>query len=550
MFIRKTLTLLYIFISFCGFSQNHQSAILNINLLNEFSHGVNLTENILVADQKMAFSEYTSFPMPAPLTDADPFLTIAIKHALEAAKAERIFIGLSNNENAVEKWIEAKADHHSNHENHQTVSELIFIEKGYQYLTLHIIFKEKIAYENIEVHFFNPDKTPEINKNLPIENQSEACPCPQPTFQNRLGWCPAGNCPPHPNPTSTNPTHLIIHHSAGTNISSDWAAIVRSIWNFHVNTNGWSDIGYNWLVDPNGVLYEGRGDNILGAHFCGTNGGTVGVCVMGDFTNVAPTSAATGKLEDLFAWKACDINADPLAQSFHGGSQQQLYNVSGHRDGCATSCPGDMFYPMLPTIRQNIKTKIDNCQSSTVLAAPTNLDGSALSATEITLNWVDNSPDEDAFIIERSASFNTNYAVVGSVGADVTTYNDNGLTPNTGYFYKIRAANAVDTSDYSNEKFIPTPQTSNTQNMGKNVSIQVFPNPVQDIVNIEIESEYTGDLNIEILDISGKQVLFKQQFTKSSMSFHTALQVNALSKGVYILKIMQGDESWLRKLVK
>jgi hypothetical protein len=363
MYIRNVSIIILIGFSLVGFTQNHQSAILNIDLQNEFSHGVNLTEDVLVGDQKPAFSEYISFPMSAPLTNADPFLTIAIKHSLEAAKAERIFIGLSNDENIVERWIEAKADHHSSHENHQTISELIFLEKGYQYLTLHIIFKEKLDYEKVEVHFFNPDNTPEIPKNEPIKHQSESCPCPQPTYHNRLEWCPAGNCPPNSNPTSTNPTHLIIHHSAGTNISSDWAGVVRSIWNYHVNTNGWADIGYNWLVDPNGVLYEGRGDNIQGAHFCGTNAGTVGVCVMGDFTNVAPTSAATGKLEDLFAWKACDINADPLTTSFHNSSQQTLHHISGHRDGCSTACPGDMFYPMIPTLRQNIKDKIDSCQT-------------------------------------------------------------------------------------------------------------------------------------------------------------------------------------------
>ncbi len=130
-------------------------------------------------------------------------------------------------------------------------------------------------------------------------------------------------------------------------------------WDFHVNTNGWADIGYNWLIDPNGLVYEGRGDNVLGAHFCGTNSRTMGVCVIGDFTNVVPTQAALDQLRNLLAWKACNINADPLSTLLHTGSGLTLNRISGHRDGvCSTACPGNMLYPLLPNIRQNVANHI------------------------------------------------------------------------------------------------------------------------------------------------------------------------------------------------
>ncbi|MBK8668457.1 MAG: N-acetylmuramoyl-L-alanine amidase [Saprospiraceae bacterium] len=70
--------------------------------------------------------------------------------------------------------------------------------------------------------------------------------------------------------------------------------MVASIFDFHVNTNGWQDIGYNWLIDPNGVLYEGRGggENVRGAHMCGYNNNTLGVCVMGNFVSLIPSDTA------------------------------------------------------------------------------------------------------------------------------------------------------------------------------------------------------------------------------------------------------------------
>src|SRR5437016_1926200 len=81
---------------------------------------------------------------------------------------------------------------------------------------------------------------------------------------------------------------------AGGNAATDWAAVVRSIWVLHVQGNGWNDIGYNYLIDPNGVLYEGRGggDGVMGAHFSCVNSGTMGVALLGTFSVVPAPAAA------------------------------------------------------------------------------------------------------------------------------------------------------------------------------------------------------------------------------------------------------------------
>jgi hypothetical protein len=188
------------------------------------------------------------------------------------------------------------------------------------------------------------------------------CSVPLPKYVDRVSWnCPSGAAYTTPPASYTQVTHLIIHHSAGVNTSTNWGQVVLSIWNYHVNSNKWSDIAYNWLVDPNGVVYEGRGggDNVLGAHFCGYNAGTMGVCMLGNFQQVEVSQKAFDNLLKVLTWKACARNLDPNQIAFHPSSGLQLYRVSGHRDGCSTECPGDNLYKLLPQIRSRISSVLN-----------------------------------------------------------------------------------------------------------------------------------------------------------------------------------------------
>jgi ELWxxDGT repeat protein len=195
----------------------------------------------------------------------------------------------------------------------------------------------------------------------------------RPAMLSRTEWgCPDGeNSASNPNPSYTDVTHLIVHHTATSNAAQDWAAEVRAIWSYHVQTRGWADIGYNFLVDPNGTVYVGRagGDNVLGAHFTCQNGGTQGISLLGNFTDVAPTRAALNGLEGLLAWLASREGLDPAAMTWHEGTQLDLGTISGHRDGnssttgcTVTACPGDTFYPMLPEVRVNVEALIAEAQ--------------------------------------------------------------------------------------------------------------------------------------------------------------------------------------------
>ena len=260
----------------------------------------------------------------------------------------------------VGKWREWQIVKRDDHNREKGITELNIGDAQYRFFELQFDTRSAQTQSAI-LHFFHPGET--VATSPATENTTAsllACPCPQPTIQNRTQWCPGDDCPVQASPVFTEVTHLIVHHSAGTNSATDWAAIVRAIWDLHVNGNNWDDIGYNYLVDPNGVLYEGRGNDIRGAHFCGTNTGTMGVCVMGNFTSIEPTTEAITALEQLLAWKACDIDANPLESSFHASSGRDLMHISGHRDGCSTACPGDSFYPLFPTLRESVNDLIIN----------------------------------------------------------------------------------------------------------------------------------------------------------------------------------------------
>jgi hypothetical protein len=301
--------------------------------------------------------------LPIRLDEVSPFLAWSVEwEGSEALSLEIRFYEAGRRG----EWLPLTPDPHAERQVPRFISQLGFAPASSTHFDIRISPQGAAAeLVNARVHFYNPGDTPKAPAD---ENEASVltCPCPVPDYLDRLGWCPSGNCPTDPTPVPTSVTHLIVHHSAGPNSSSDWAAVVRSIWDYHVNSNGWDDIGYNWLIDPNGVLYEGRGNDLLGAHFCGTNGATMGVCMMGTYTSVPPSNASLQTLTQLLGWKACDRDIDPEDFSFHNGSGLNLFNISGHRDGCATACPGDSLYARLPVLRTDVRDYIDSCVPSSI----------------------------------------------------------------------------------------------------------------------------------------------------------------------------------------
>lgn len=175
--------------------------------------------------------------------------------------------------------------------------------------------------------------------------------------------------------TATTVKHCVIHHAASSNANTDYTAVVRNIYLLHTQSNGWDDIGYNYLIAPNGDVYDGREDqniadedNIQGAHFCGKNSGTMGICLIGDYTQTAPSDAMIGALVDLLSWKLHKENIQAFDSFRHPNNTSDfLPSIAMHRLGCSTLCPGDSVAIKINEIRTDVAEQMQNCTLSAAI---------------------------------------------------------------------------------------------------------------------------------------------------------------------------------------
>ncbi|MEV0193627.1 peptidoglycan recognition protein [Kitasatospora purpeofusca] len=190
---------------------------------------------------------------------------------------------------------------------------------------------------------------------------------PRPEIVTRAGWG-ADESIREPDFVYTGPVRAVfVHHTATTTeyACSDAPRVIRAIYEYHVRSNGWRDIGYNFLVDRCGTVYEGRAGGtdlpVHGAHTLGFNTDSAGVAAIGTFvTDVPPADLLTG-VARIAAWKLGLTDQDAAGSTrMVSGSDGSLYPagtgadfraVSGHRDAFNTECPGDALYPKLPELR-------------------------------------------------------------------------------------------------------------------------------------------------------------------------------------------------------
>jgi hypothetical protein len=154
----------------------------------------------------------------------------------------------------------------------------------------------------------------------------------------------------------------VVHHTAHTTSSSvangysldQVPGLIRAMHRYHTVNLGWSDIGYNLLVDRFGNIYEGRRGGVtkgvIGAHASGHNYGSFGVSVIGNFLEAEPSAAALASLTEVIAFKSAIHGIDPTGWTDKVGNSGWKPTIVGHRDVGQTSCPG-RIQPHLPDIR-------------------------------------------------------------------------------------------------------------------------------------------------------------------------------------------------------
>jgi hypothetical protein len=194
----------------------------------------------------------------------------------------------------------------------------------------------------------------------------------QPPIIARSGWAGAGS-PPAVDPGYGEVKMAFVHHTDSLNgyASGEVASIIKGMYVFHRFVHGWHDIGYNFVIDLYGRVWEARlggiDQAVVGAQAGGYNLESTGVAMIGTFTGVVPSSVALDALQRLIAWKLSlhgvptlgqvTVVVDPASYfytPFRPGQHVSLPRVAGHRQGCTTDCPGNAFYARLPMLRPRI----------------------------------------------------------------------------------------------------------------------------------------------------------------------------------------------------
>jgi hypothetical protein len=358
------------------------------------------------------------------------------------------------------EWKEMSAEVGPNETLTQMVwTDAIFTTDATTHKEIELIVNFPVEPSEIKVHLFDGNfKTTEDHLLIKdsISGMEKSTDCPAfPTMITRAQWC-GGSAPCTQvntayTPTYINPTHVVIHHGASPDTYTSGQTVVQSYYNYHVNTLGWTDIGYNYLVDKSGNFFQGRhnpdiaNSDVKGAHAGNANSGSIGINFPGNADVTIATTIQMQRVSEILAWWFDKKGWDPLSSA---SMQTQAYGVltlpriNGHRDVGQTACPGNDLYGRLVNLKNDAKQIITNCNSC---INPTSLLASSVTSSSASLNWG---------AVQNVVSYTIQYKASNSTSWITTTATTNsksiiGLSSSTTYQFKVMSNCGATSSTYS-----------------------------------------------------------------------------------------------------
>jgi hypothetical protein len=262
---------------------------------------------------------------------------------------------------------------------------------------------------------------------------------------------------------------LVVHHTATANVDTPTEAMaeLRAIYYYHAVTQGWGDIGYNFIVDQMGTVYEGRysaapagapptgedaqGRVVTAGHTYQHNVGTVGVAVLGD-TNLRPlNSVVRDTLVEVLSWLTARHHLDPDRTATYrnvvNDIAREATNIAGHRDYVATACPGEGVYSQLTDIRARVLAASGVGDGDVTAPAPPPELTAAGGRRQVVLSWQpspESWPAESGvayYEIQRAPVASGTFSVIDHTADWVVTYIDSGIRGE--YRYQVVAVDGA-----------------------------------------------------------------------------------------------------------
>jgi hypothetical protein len=254
---------------------------------------------------------------------------------------------------------------------------------------------------------------------------------------------------------------LTVHHTATANGVSDPAATVRAIYRYQAVDRGFGDIGYQYLIDEAGLVYEGRhsgsdggpahdstGKVVTAAHVGGYNSGNVGIALLGTLTSVDPRPGARTSLQQVLTELSTRHGIDPRGSTLYvnpvNGSTKTVANIPGHRDWAATECPGGNLYALLPSIREMIGGGPQPLPPDVTPPVITSIAAST-TAHSATVSWATNEASTSA-VQYRRAKTTTWTSVTNAATTTRHSITVGGLASRTSYQYQVTSVDAAGNS--------------------------------------------------------------------------------------------------------
>lgn len=329
---------------------NKLTLLLLLNLLVYTGYGQNVLNDPLSGKDQVGSLQ---------LVPSNDTMTIAIERSSSVVfnqKAGGIFPDILHVSNGRKTTV--FQDEHSQTEDPNVYSVLTHVQQGDSFIIMpHTGL--------LSVYFIHsPEISPITIK--PGLHKLENCVKPETVLPSE--WR-KGLPPPTVTPTETRVYHCIIHHSASVPSDSNYTQAVRDIYTYHTQVRGWDDIGYNYVVAPDGTIFSGRDpqnvadeDNIKGAHYCSKNDNTMGICLMGNYEDSLLSAGSFRGLTDILEWKLFKENLTTYFKRPHpyplGDS---LSSIGFHRGGCPTLCPGEHVVELKDSIFKVVQSQLDRC---------------------------------------------------------------------------------------------------------------------------------------------------------------------------------------------